>query len=442
LSHKKLTEKDYEFMNSLSAAIIEESPKKIKGVLYFWIVAVSAFIIWANYTQIDEITRGTGEVVPSGKNQIIQNLEGGIVDKVFVKIGEEVQKGQKLLKIDNRKSLSQLSSTNIKALELKAKLVRLSAEAYEIPFEKNISNDDLLPELLENEESLYDSQQRQLKSSIAIISDQILQKSTEYKEVQQKIIYLTKSRDLINKEVEMMRPMVVQGVKSKVAFMKLQREQNGIEEDLHSAQFALPKLKANISELKNKISETKDEFRNKAKKDLNEAVAELMRIDEDYEALDDQINRTLVRSPTNGIIEEISINTVGGVIKPGEKLIEIVPTDSSLWMEVKIKPSDIAFIYPGEKAVVKITAYDFAIYGSLDGEVVHIAADTTKDAKDNAFYLIHIRTDKNFLGSAKKPLKIIPGMMVNVDIMTGKKSVMDYILKPILKAKEYTFTER
>jgi len=439
---KKLTPKDYEFMNSLSAAMIEESPKKIKGVLYFWIFTVFAFIVWANSTQIDEITRGTGEVVPSGKNQIIQNLEGGIIEKVFVRIGQEVTKGQKLLKIDNRKSLSQLGSMNIKAIELRAKLIRLTAEAYDIPFERNISADEILPELLENEESLYDSQQQQFKSKIAIILDQRLQKSSEYKEIQQKIIYLTKSKDLINKEVKMMRPMVIQGVKSKVAFMKLQREQNSIQEELHSAQFTLPRIKAGISELNNKIEEAKGEFKNQAKKELNEAVAELMRVDKDYDALDDQISRTLVRSPTNGIIEEISINTVGGVIKPGDKLIEIVPTDESLWMEVKIKPSDIAFIYPGEKAVVKITAYDFALYGSLEGEVVHIGADTTKDAKENAFYLIHIKTNKNFLGSAKKPLKIIPGMMVNVDIMTGKKSVMDYILKPILKAKQYTFTER
>jgi adhesin transport system membrane fusion protein len=438
----KLTPQDYEFMNSLSAAIAEQSPKKIRGVLYFWVVAIGAFIIWANSTQIDEITRGMGEVVPSGKNQIIQNLEGGIVEEVFVKIGQSVEKGQKLLKIDNRKSLSQLTSMNIKALELRAKIIRLSAESYEIPFEHNISAEEILPELLENEESLYDSQQQQFKSKIAVILDQRLQKEKEYEEIEQKIIYLAKSKDLINKEVKMMRPMVVQGVKSKVAFMKLQREQNSLLEELHSAQLTLPRIKAGISELDNKIEEAKGEFRNQAKKELNEVIAELMRTDENFDALDDQINRTLVRSPTKGIIEEISINTVGGVIKPGDKLIEIVPTDESLWMEIKIKPSDIAFIYPGQKAVVKITAYDFAIYGSLEGEVVHIGADTTKDAKENAFYIIHIKTHKNFLGTSKKPLKIIPGMMVNVDIMTGKKSVMDYMLKPILKAKQYTFTER
>jgi len=442
LKNSKLSAEDYEFMNSLSAAIVEKAPKRMRGVLYFWIVAIASFIVWANYTQIDEITRGNGEVVPSGKNQIIQNLEGGIIEEVFVKIGDKVEKGQPLLKIDNRKSLSQLSATNIKSLELKAKIIRLEAEAYDKPFDVNLSIEQMIPELVENERSLHESKQGQLNYRLAVLADQQLQKSNEYHEVNESIVYLSKTKDLINKEVKMMRPMVAQGVKSKVAFMKLQREQNTLLQELQAAQLSLPRIKAGISEFDHKIEEARSEFKNRAKEELNEVVAESLRTDQSFQALNDQITRTLVKSPTQGIIEEIAINTVGGVIKPGDTLIEIVPTGESLWMEVKIKPSDIAFIYPGQKAVVKITAYDFAIYGSLDGEVIHIGADTTKDEKDNAFYIIHIKTDKNYLGSAKKPLNIIPGMMVNVDIMTGKKSVMDYILKPILRAKQYTFTER
>ncbi len=442
MKKSKLSPEDYEFMNSLSAAIVEQTPKRMRWVLYFWIIAIAAFVMWANYTQIDEITRGNGEVVPSGKNQIIQNLEGGIIEEVFVKIGDKVEKGDPLLKIDNRKSLSQLTATNIKSLELKAKIIRLEAEAYDKPFDVNLSIEQMIPELVENERSLHESKQGQLNYRLAVLADQQLQKSNEYHEVNESIVYLSKTRDLINKEVKMMRPMVAQGVKSKVAFMKLQREQNTLLQELQAAQLSLPRIKAGISEFDNKIEEARSEFKNRAKEELNEIVAESLRTDESFHALNDQITRTLVKSPRKGIIEEIAINTVGGVIKPGDTLIEIVPTGDSLWMEVKIKPSDIAFIYPGQKAVVKITAYDFAIYGSLDGEVIHIGADTTKDEKDNAFYIIHVKTDRNFLGSVDKPLNIIPGMMVNVDIMTGKKSVMDYILKPILRAKQYTFTER
>jgi len=442
LKKSKLSPEDYEFMNSLSAAVVEQAPKRMRWVLYFWIIAIASFILWASYTEIDEITRGNGEVIPSGKNQIIQNLEGGIIEEVFVKIGDKVEKGQRLLKIDNRKSLSQLSATNIKSLELKAKIIRLEAEAYDKPFDVNLSIEQMIPELVENERSLYESKQGQLNYKLAILADQQLQKSNEYHEVNESIVYLSKTKDLINKEVKMMRPMVAQGVKSKVAFMKLQREQNTLLQELQAAQLSLPRIKAGISEFDNKIEEAISEFKNRAKEELNEVVAESLRTDQSFQALNDQITRTLVKSPTQGIVEEIAINTVGGVIKPGDTLIEIVPTGDSLWMEIKIKPSDIAFIYPGQKAVVKITAYDFAIYGSLDGEVIHIGADTTKDEKDNAFYIIHIKTDKNYLGSANKPLNIIPGMMVNVDIITGKKTVMDYILKPILRAKQYTFTER
>ena len=442
MKNSKLSPEDYEFMNSLSAAIVEKAPKRMRGVLYFWIIAIASFIVWANYTEIDEITRGNGEVVPSGKNQIIQNLEGGIIEEVFVKIGDKVEKGQPLLKIDNRKSLSQLSATNIKSLELKAKIIRLEAEAYDKPFDVNLSIKRMIPELVENERSLHESKQAQLNYRLAVLADQQLQKSNEYHEVNESIVYLSKTKDLINKEVKMMRPMVAQGVKSKVAFMKLQREQNTLLQELQAAQLSLPRIKAGISEFDNKIEEARGEFKNRAKEELNEVVAESLRTNESFYALNDQISRTLVKSPRKGIIEEIAINTVGGVIKPGDTLIEIVPTGDSLWMEIKIKPSDIAFIYPGQKAVVKITAYDFAIYGSLIGEVIHIGADTTKDQKENAFYIIHVKTDKNHLGTDAKPLNIIPGMMVNVDIMTGKKSVMDYILKPILRAKQYTFTER
>ena len=429
-------------MNSLSAAVAEQTPKKMRWTLYFWLIAVVFFILWASFTQIDEITRGTGEVVPSGDNQMVQNLEGGIVKEILVKVGDSVTHGQPLLKIDNQKSEAQRDSTDIKALELKAKMIRLKAETEGESFEANDTLEKSMPLLIGNERSLYLSRQRQFNAKIRGLEDQKDQKEQELKEITQKIIHLKDSASLINKEVGMMKPMVAQGVKSKVAFMKLQREQNNIKEELSAAELSIPRIKSGISEIANSIIEAEGDFQNEAKKELNEVTAEAMRIKKSSNALGDQINRTLVRSPINGVIQKLFVHTVGGVIKPGEDLVEIVPTDDTLWLEVKIKPSDIAFIYPGQKAVIKFSAYDFAIYGSLDGEVVHISADTVKDHKENAFYTIHIKTEKNYLGSKEKPLKIIPGMTINVDIMTGKKSVMDYILKPILRAKQYTFTER
>jgi len=438
----KLSPEDHAFINSMSAAIAEQTPKTIRWVLYFWTVAVVLFILWASFTEIDEITRGQGEVVPNGENRVVQNLEGGIVEEIMVKVGDSVKKGQPLLQINNEKSEAQLDSSNIKAFELQAKIIRLEAEAegklFNVPFEL----EQKMPKLIHNERSLYLSRQEQINAKIRAMEDKKRQKEQELRSTIQRIANLKHSFKLINEEVKMTRPMVKQGVKSKVGFMKLQREQGKLKEELDTAESSIPSIEAGISEISNSIEEAKIEFRNQAKRELNEVTAEAMRIKENAEALGDQMERTLVRSPINGVIQKLYIHTIGGVIQPGEDLIEIVPTDDVLWLEVKIKPSDIAFIYPSQKAVVKVSAYDFAIYGSLEGEVVHISADATKDEKDNVFYTIHIKTSKNHLGTEEKPLKIIPGMVVDVDIMTGKKSVMDYILKPILKAKQYTFTER
>lgn len=439
---KKLSPEDYEFITSLSAAMAEHTPRKMRWALYFWAIAIAIFILWASLTQIDEITRGSGKVVPSGENKVVQNLEGGIVKEIYVKVGDSVKKGEPLLKIDNEKSLAQYESTNIKLYELEAKMLRLKAESEGKPFTVPKELEQKMPQLIENERSLYHSRQKQIMAKLQALKDQKRQKEEELKETKEKIVHLSRTNDLIDEEVKMMRPMVEQGVKSKVAFMKLQREQSQIKSDLSTAKNDIPRIEASISEIENNIEEAKITFQNEAKEELNEVTAEKLRVKENTEALSDQVHRTIVRSPINGVIQKLYVNTVGGVIQPGEDLVEIVPTDDILWLEVKIKPSDIAFIYPGQKAVVKVSAYDFAIYGSLEGEVVHISADTTKDEKDNVFYTIHIKTKKNYLGSAEKPLKIIPGMTVNVDIMTGKKTVMDYILKPILKAKQYTFTER
>lgn len=440
--HRKLSEHDHQYMDSLGEALSEHTPKRIRVAIYFWLVAVIGFLIWASVAKVDEITRGQGKVVPSGNNKVVQNLEGGIVKDIMVKVGDSVKKGTPLLKIENEKARSQMKATEIKIHELAAKRERLAAEALGVPFDVNRSQhrDDF--DFYRNELSLYTSRQRELRSRIEALEEQKSQQQHSETETRQRIADLNRTAELMAKEIAIMRPMVKQGVKSRVEFMHLQREQSKILEELHSAQNTLPKIASAIREIGHKIDEARAEFRNKAKEELNQVEGELLRAKQSYLALQDEVTRTIVRSPIKGIVQKLYIHTVGGVIKPGEDLVEIVPTDDNLWLEVKIKPSDIAFIYPGQKAVVKVSAYDFAIYGSLEGEVVHISADTTKDEKDRPWYIVHIKTKKNYLGSKEKPLKIIPGMTVNVDIMTGKKTVLDYILKPILRAKEYTFTER
>ena len=240
----------------------------------------------------------------------------------------------------------------------------------------------------------------------------------------------------------MTRPMVAKGIRSKIDFLKLQREENEAKEKYSATKYTIPRLSSAIKEVKSTINETNLLFKSEAKTKLNEATTELRGYRANSTALEDQVTRTIVRSPMKGIVQKLYVHTVGGVIQPGEDIVEVVPTDENLIVEVKIKPADIAFIYYGQKAIVKFSAYDFSIYGGLDGEVILISADTIKDQKDNVFYTVRIKTNQNFLGNKNKPLKIIPGMTVNVDIITGQKSVLDYILKPILKTKQYTFSER
>jgi adhesin transport system membrane fusion protein len=439
---KHLSTNDYKFMHSLSAAVLQVTPVTIKAVLYFWVMAVIVFITWANFALIDEIARGDGEIVPSGENQIIQNLEGGIVKEILVSEGELVKKGQILVKIDNQKSRSSFSTNNIKADALEAKISRLNAESSGDKFSVSKELEMKSPIFIKNEKSLYATNIEQLNSKISALKEQLNQKKHELSEAITQESYLKSSAEMITTEVRMTKPMVAKGIRSKIDFLKLQREANEIEAKYKATKQSIPRLKSAIKEVQNRIDETSFLFRSESKIKLNEAVAELRALKANSTALKDQVTRTIVRSPMNGVVQKFFIHTVGGVIKPGADIMELVPSDRALLVDVKIKPSDIAFIYFGQKAIVKFSSYDFSIYGGLEGNVVFISADTIKDEKDNVFYTVRIKTDLNYLGSKEKPLKIIPGMTVSVDIITGQKSVLDYILKPILKTKQYTFTER
>jgi adhesin transport system membrane fusion protein len=435
-------DKDYEFMQSLSSAILEQTPTRVSRVIKIWLVTILLFFIWASLAEIDEITRGDGDVVPYGQNQKIQNLEGGIVEAILVHEGQMIQKGEVILKINNAQSISKSETNKKKYEELLAKKYRLEAEAYQKDFESEPTDNPELLKQIELAKNLYESNKIEFLAKDNVIVQQIEQKKQEYKEAVSKIKSLSKSLEYVSQEIEMTAPMVREGVKSKVDFLKLKREASTIENDIVAAKLSLPRLKSAIKEARQKRIENKQLFINDAKKELNEVSAELSRIQTQQIAFSDEVQRTIVTSPVDGIVQKLYVNTIGGVIKPGADLVEIVPTNEKLYLEVKIKPSDIAFIHPGAEAKVKISAYDYAIHGGLIGKVVNISPDTITDKEENTFYLIYIETEKNYLGTEENPLNIIPGMTVNVDIVTGKKTVMQYILKPILKSKQYVFSER
>ncbi|MDA7817774.1 HlyD family type I secretion periplasmic adaptor subunit [Sulfurimonas sp.] len=433
---------DYSYMNSLSAAVLERTPSRMSKVIKIWFISVIAFILWASLAEIDEITRGDGDVIPYGQNKVIQNLEGGIVESILVKEGQIVKKGEVILKINNAKSTSASRTNEMKYNELEAKRLRLFAEANLLPFEAKTCDDADLESQIKLSENLYLSNKQEFDSKDKSLKNLVQQKQQLYREAAAKVKSLEKSLEFVTEEIVMTAPLVKEGVKSKVDFLKLKREANSIESDIEAAKLSLPRLSSTINEFKNRRNESKQLFINTAKKELNEVIAEISRLQTQQVAFSDQVDRTMVKSPVEGIVQKLFINTVGGVIQPGADLVEIVPTNKNLFLEIKIKPSDIAFIHPGAEAKVKVSAYDFAIHGGLIGKVVNISPDTITDKKENTFYLIHVTTKKNYLGTKEHPLHIIPGMTVSVDIVTGQKTVMQYILKPILKSKQYVFTER
>ncbi len=441
MSRNRFESEDYEYINSLSQVVLQRRPYTLRIVLYLWTFVIFAFLIWANLAQIDELVRADGEIVPGGENQIIQNLEGGIVEEILVLEAQEVVKGQVLLKIDNVKSESTYASNKLKSKELQAQIYRLSSESTDMEFKVDNEFIKEYPELYEREKRLYGMNKAHIKSQVKILNEQEFQIKSELRESKTRVKDLKRSLALIEEEILIYRPMVKKGIKSRVDFLKLQREENEIKERYNSAKELIPRLRSSLYEIRVKKKEVTQRFKSEAQEKLNELSAEILRLDTKSDALEDQVSRTVVTSPVNGHIQRLFVHTLGGVVKPGADLVEIVPSDALLWVEVNVKPSDIAFIYPTQKAMVKITAYDFAIFGALSGEVVSISADTILDSKENRFYKVKIKTRVNQFDEKRK-IVLMAGMTVNADIITGEKSIMDYILKPILKTKQYMFSER
>ena len=430
-------------MSSLSEAILAKAPTASRKILYMIAITFLWLLIWASQAEIDEITRGSGKIIPSGKNQIVQNLEGGIIEEILVRLGDEVKKNQVLLKIDNKNFVSSYGESKLRLNELQAKYLRLYAEANDQEFDYDEVRDVNMTKSVMFEKSLFDTNRARLNEQIGIFKEQVKQRENELIELQNKISQTKSSYDLMLKEKQITEPLFKKGLVSEVEFLQLKRNLNSLKGDLDAASLSVPRVKSTIKEAENKISEAKLAFQNNAKKELNEVSAEIARISENQISLSDRVERTVVRSPVDGIVSKLMVNTVSGVIKPGMDIAEIVPIEDKLIAEVKVRPADVAFLRPGLKAVVKLTAYDFSIYGGLEGEVTQISADTeTNEKTGESYYFVRIQTDKNYLGSEERPLRIKVGMVASADIITGKKTVLDYLLKPILKAKQNALRER
>jgi membrane fusion protein, adhesin transport system len=400
------------------------------------------FFAWASWATLDEVTRGEGRVIPSSQVQVVQNLEGGIVSAILVRESEIVERGQVLLRIDNVRAASDLRENRKRHLALLGSLARLRAEV-------GGTGPDFAPEVLADagevaraEAALFDARQQALESELAILKSQAEQREQEMTELQRRLAQLEGSHELALEELKITEPLAERRVVPRLDLLRLKREVNDLKGELETTRLSMDRVRSASREAERRIEERQLSFRADAQRELTVTRAEADALEEKIAADADRVERTGVRSPVRGTIKQLLVNTVGGVIQPGEDLVEIVPLEDTLLVEAKVRPADIAFLRPGQPATVKVTAYDFSIYGGLDGVVEDISADTITDEEGERFYRIRVRTAGSTLEKAGEPLPIIPGMTTEVDILTGEKTVMDYLLKPILRAQQTALRER
>jgi adhesin transport system membrane fusion protein len=438
----RLRKEDAEFIVGGAGARLM-APRGFTHLLLLIVIAFFAlFFAWASWATLDEVTRGEGKVIPSSQVQKVQNLEGGIVAAIDVREGDVVGPGQVLLRIDNVRAASDLRENRKRHVALLGALARLRAEVDRTPIDFPHDLVAEAPEVVATERALYEARQADLESELAILSSQAEQREQELTELKTRIEQLARSQALARQELDITAPLAASRVVAKTDFLHLQRQVNDLDGELESARLSVPRVEAAVREAQRRLEERQLNFRAEAQRELATVQPEATALAEVIAAAADQVQRTEVRSPVRGTIKRLLINTVGGVIQPGQDLVEIVPLEDTLLIEAKVRPADIGFLHPRQSALVKVTAYDFSIYGGLQGVVEDISADTITDEKGESFYRVRVRTHDSALEKAGEPLPITPGMTAQVDILTGHKTVMDYLLKPILKAKERALRER
>jgi membrane fusion protein, adhesin transport system len=435
---------DLKYMSYSSEALLQQAPKLQRLLLYVILTFLISAIIWAYFAEIDEFTRGKGRIVPSSDVQVVQNLEGGILSQLLISEGDIVNKNQQLMQIDDTIFSSTLRERSLQVEQLQAKGARLRAEADGTSFDQEWEKlgKDLSDPFANNERDLYRSSLSEFNLGMSALSQKVEQKKQALSSARLNHRSLTESSELLQRELNFTRPMVEAGAVSQVELLRLERTANDLRGDLGRAELAIPQLQSEYAEAKTNSETFAQNFANAARRELNEVNAELARLLEGNQAYTDRVARTIVRSPVRGTIKQIKVKTIGGVIQPGMDLVEIVPMDDSLLVAAKILPADIAFIHPEQRATVKFTAYDFSVHGGLPARVVQISPDTILDDEGISYYEISLKTESSDLGGEDNPLPIIPGMTVEVDVLTGKKTILDYILKPILKTKQLAFRER
>lgn len=406
------------------------------------ILLLVAALVWANYARLDEVAVASAEVVPQGQVKVIQHLEGGILREIRVKEGQKVTTGTPLALLDLGAIGINRAEIVVQIDALKLRRARLSAEASgkEPVYPKEIASK--LPDLARSESDSLASRRRQLESALLVFAEQTHQRELEVRELEARNKAVGESLALSRKRFAMSRDLLEGSLVSRMEHLQLESELRALEGQLAQLVPAIPKVRAGIAELAERKREATLKFRRAAVEEMGEVELALARNRELLSKASDQALRTLVLSPIDGIVKNMRFHTIGGVVRPGDAMMEIVPSGERLVIEARLNPTDIGYVAVGQRAKVKLSTYDFVRYGGLDGKVATVAADTSVDQGGNYYYKVEVRTDKSYLGNTPGSLPIIPGMQATVDIHTGEKSVIEYLITPVLKLKHEAFRER
>lgn len=429
----------YNWQLDAHRAYIEQQPLRARILLYVVAVTVVCLIVWAALAKIDEVTRGQGKVIPSRQIQVIQSQDGGVVTEILVREGDFVEEGELLVRLDQTRSQSTFRENRAEFQALSIKAARLRALVEKTEFKPDAELAQAVPEIVAEEAALFETRRAELSLAQEIAQQQLVQRNEELVEITARERQAARSLELTEQELRMTRPMVASGAVSEVEILRLEKEVNQLSGERQQAAAQVKRIESSIVEAERNLHSVENEFNNEVREELADTISRVNSLRETGEGLSDVVRGAEVRSPVNGTVKQLYFYTIGGVVLPGKEIIEIVPADDTLFLEVRIRPKDIAFLVPGQESLVKFTAYDFVVYGGLKGVVEHIGADTVVDEEGNPFYEVTVRTIESRLAKDKP---IIPGMVVEVDILTGKKSVLAYMMKPILRAKQYALSER
>ncbi|RWL84223.1 MAG: HlyD family type I secretion periplasmic adaptor subunit [Mesorhizobium sp.] len=404
------------------------------------------FTGWASFAEVDEIARGDGKVIPASKTQVIQASEPGVVQEIAVQIGQTVKKNDLIIRLDNSGNTSSLGEEKAKARALQARIARLQFEqsgnvegAFPCPTEIQT----VAPEICDNEQKLLVARRDNFEVKLSVLKSRLDQREKELDEANANSDRLAKSLAVTDQEAALVEPMVKKGLMARTEQIRVEREQTDLHGQLALAGETIKKTQAAITEAQLQVNELGLQLQQEALSDLTQALADLSVVDETIRGATDKVARTDIRSPVDGIVNTLDVNTLGAFVQPGAVVAGIVPTSETLLVEARVSPRDVAFIQPNQEALIKVTAYDFSIFGGIEGKVSNITADSLVDQKTGEpYYQVRVATEKSTLTRNGKTYSIIPGMICSVDIKTGRKTILNYLLKPINKARQEAMSER